>query len=514
MDAAERTGAAALVAVLFLAATLAGQPLSHDDLFLHLAAGEHMLTAGTVLTTDPFSYTRTGARWVTHEWGFSVLVAIGERLGGLASLVAVRVVLVVTFFALVAAAAWRRAGAARRGASPVLALLLGLAAWAGSPELILRAALAGAVLFAAAFVLLGRFREAPTLARGAALAALFLVWANLHSGVVFGLFLVALGALEALVLPPSPTALRTRLTSAVPHLALALGAGAAALLNPNGFDALAYPFRLARLLSDPASGFTVGHFAGGWHGRSALLGLLLAVLLAGLLAARRRGGRLPPPWEVAAALVLGALSWRTGRVALELVAVAVPTSFALWAPAVRPQNGPAPARPRRGLTAAGVVLVLGALLVSAAVVAARPPGVIAPHFPAGAAAFLEREVLPHATGTDRVRLFHHQNWGGYLHWRLGVPVFWDGRNDVFAPLVREVVDTPFTVLVERYGIDVLLLSPREVRDLLPLLRGPRWALVYLDGRSAAFLRRDVWGERAAELALPPRSASGPGARLR
>ena len=488
---------AALAGAFVLAAVLGAQPLSHDDLFWHLRAGERMLDDGEVLRTDPFSYTLPGARWVTHEWGFSVLLAAAARGGGLAPLIALRAALAVAFFALVAIAAWRgtRAGGAAASHPPraatLLALLLAASAWAVSGELILRAALAGAILFAALLLALEGFRRRPTLGRGAGIVLLTLVWANLHSGVVFGLFLVALCALEAAFLPAPaaaddprrPEPWRRRLGPARPHLALLVAAGTASLLNPNGLEALLYPFRLALLLGDPASGFDVGHFSGGWLGRQALLGLLVAAVAVGLFRAARRGTPLPSPADLAALAVFAVLSWATARVALELVAVAVPAALALWAPrgSGAGERGGTAAWP-----AAAAAVAVASLALAALVAAARPPGVISPAFPVSAAEWVERAGL-----ADR-RLFHHQNWGGYLGWRLDTPVFWDGRNDVFAPLVREARTTPFPVLAERHGIEVLVLSARELQDLAPLL-GPQgdWVPVHASGPAAVYLRRDL-----------------------
>ncbi|HEX6202190.1 MAG TPA: hypothetical protein VF100_04235 [Thermoanaerobaculia bacterium] len=506
-------GAAALAAAFVLAAALGTQPLSHDDLFWHLRAGERMLDGGEVLHSDPFSYTLPGARWVTHEWGFSVAVAAVAGAGGLAPLVALRGVLVVAFFALVAAAAWRRAaggGAARgapavgRRALPLLALLVAASAWAVSRELILRAALPGAVAFAVLVLALPAFRRRPTLGRGAAIAVLVLVWANLHSGVIFGLFLLALAAVEALFLPPPAAGddprraetWRRRLARARPHLALLAAGSLAALANPNGLDAPLYPLRLALLLADPASGFDLAHFTGGWRGRQAILGLLVAAVAAGLLRAARRRRPLPTPGEVAAVAVFAVLSWGSDRLALELAALALPLAFALWAPRAAPgatataaqgaAGGEATAGGRVWLAAtACLVIAAGSLVVAVLVVAARPPGTISPAFPAGAAAFLER------TGLAERRLFHHQNWGGYLGWRLDAPIFWDGRNDVFAPLVREVTTTPFPEVARRYGVEVLVLSERELADLAPLLGpGGDWLPVHASGPAAVFVRRE------------------------
>jgi hypothetical protein len=494
--------ALALAAVFVLAAALGTQPLAHDDLFWHLRAGERMLDEGRVPTADPFSYTLPRARWVTHEWGFSVLVATVAGAAGLSSLVVLRGIFVVLLLAVVAAGAWRRAEAVEapaapdpRRALPLLALLLAAGAWSVSRELILRAALPGAVLFAILLLLLPGWRRRPTFGRAAAILALVLVWANLHSGVIFGLFLLAVAAAEALFLPPPggdgprrPESWRRRLRSARWQLAVFAAAALASLASPNGIETPLYPFRLALLLADPASGFDLGHFAGGWRGPQAILGLLVALLAAGLLRAVRRRRPLPTPGEIVAVAVFAILSWASARLALELVALALPVAFALWAPREEgaAQAAPAGGRRRWAPAAASLAVAAASLLLAALVVAARPAGSVSPAFPGGAAGWLER------TGLAERRLFHHQNWGGYLGWVLDAPVFWDGRNDVFHPLVREVTTTPFPQVARRYGVEVLVLSPREVEDLAPLL-GPDgdWAFVHHSGAAWVFVRRDL-----------------------
>ena len=86
-------------------------------------------------------------------------------------------------------------------------------------------------------------------------------------------------------------------------------------------------------------------------------------------------------------------------------------------------------------------------------------------------------------------MFNHQNYGGYLLWRLGQPVFWDGRNDVFASLVKEVTTTPFDDIEARYGIDWMLITEREYGGLRTELESGRWGLVYWDDLRAVYLRR-------------------------
>jgi len=487
---------ATLLAALAVPAAIGALPLAHDDLFGHLSAGRWIVDHGRVPAADPFSFTRPGARWVSHEWGFSLAVYGVWGAGGPWALVGLSAALATALFAAIGGAALRRVPADRRAAAaPLVAALLLAAAWAVSLELFLRAALAGAVCFALLAIGLGRFRERPSAARGAAVAVLVLVWANLHSGVVLGLALVGLSAVDA--------ASRQR-RRVLPHLLLAAACAAAALANPHGIDALLYPFRLARLLADPASGFEAGHFAGGWPGRQAVLGALLAATLAGLFALARRGRRPSPGspparhgplagWELAALALFGAGSFATARLSVEFAVLLVPAAAAVGAALLGERAAPARRRGGRALAAA---VLTAALVVASGTLAARPPGPVSPHFPAGAADFLRAHGL-------LGRAFHHQNWGGYLGWRLGTPVFWDGRNDVFAPLVRELATIPFARVAERYGVEVLILSPREIAQLAPELARGRWGLVYADGRAAVFLSRRAYPEVLERLEIRP-----------
>jgi len=481
---------AALVAAVVVPAAIGGLPIAHDDLFGHLLTGRWIAEHGRAPAADPFSFTLPGAPWVSHEWGFSLLVHGVWRAGGLWGLVGLSAALAAALFATVAVTALRRAPPGSRAAAPLAAALLVAAAWAVSPEIFLRAALAGAVCFALLAAGIPSFRRRRSLGRGAALAALVLVWANLHSGVVFGLALVGLSALDA--------AVRTG-RRAVRDAALALACLGASLVNPHGIEALLYPFRLAALLADPASGFEAGHFAGGWRGREALLGVLVALTLAGLLVLARRGRRPLDGWEAAALVLFGAGSWMTSRVSVELAVLLVPVATGVGA-AILGERSATP-RPRVVRAVAGAGLAVAVFLVGGTL-AARPTGAVAPHFPSAAADFLRAEGL-------RGRTFNHQNWGGYLAWQLGIPIFWDGRNDVFAPLVREVTTTPFAEVADRYGVEVLVLSPREVRQLAPELASGRWGLVHLDRRSAVFLSRRAYPEALDRLEVrPPRSRRG------
>lgn len=450
-----------LLAALFaLALAWATRPLTHDDLFGHLRTGEWIAEHGEVPQADPFSFTRPGARWVTHEWGFSVLTWGIWKLGGYPALIAARALLVLAIGFLL----WRRT---RLEADAPLSMawmagLLGLGLWAVQGELILRAALASELLLALLLLLLTRFRLRGDRRFLFAVVPLFLLWGNLHSGVIFGLYVLGLHALEALV--------RDRAAALRLWIPVTGAAALASLLNPNGLEVWLYPFELSRILFASGIEWQLGHFeAASPRGNSALL-LLVVLLLAGLLPLRRL--RELPAADLAALATFLLLSFRSPRFVFHFAVLAIPALYRLHA--LR-EWSPRAARLAR-LAAALALAVTAGLAWSS-----WPGRLVAAQLPEGAVRYLE------ANGLGG-RLFHHQNYGGFLLWRARRPIFWDGRNDVFHSLVREVTTTPFPEVVERYGIEALLITEHEYRGLRPEIPA-RWALVHWDDYSAVYLRR-------------------------
>jgi hypothetical protein len=523
-------------AVVALALAWSLQPLVHDDLFWHLRTGEWIAAHRRVPLTDLFSYTRHGGRWITHEWGFSLASWVLHRAAGAAGLVAATPLLALAIFAAVAwrardlAEAEREAGTG--AAKPVtrfllLLALLALGLWAVSPELFLRAALVGELLLALALAALGRWRHTGRRRWLVGLVALFWIWANVHSGVLFGLCVLALYALEpaVLALGPSPAeGARAPSSRTARPLWLALVAALVLVqLNPNGIDAPLYPLLLGRVLYASGIPWELGHFsatapAGG--AANAPLWLLLVLLLLALLPLRQ-AWRLSPA-EGASIATFFLLTLVSHRFVFDLVVIALPTLYKLLvlqppegaAPADRPATVPgrlgSPSRRgspgrlglagRPGLAAAVVTLFLlpigpAAIARTAAGWARRPPtqgGLIAEHLPQAAARFVAAQGI--AGPGDRI--FNHQNWGGFAGWRLRVPVFWDGRNDVFAELVREVAASPFEDTARRYRFDYLLIAEHDYPGIQADVVAGRWGLVYWDDFAAVYLRR---GPRYAAL---------------
>lgn len=474
----------ALVLVLLLAALRGSRPLVHDDLFWHLATGRQVAEQHQVPTTDIFSFTRAGERWVSHEWGFGLIAFALWSIGDYPALVALQAALAVAILLLLLRVMLQTAASRLDRLDGLAVPLLAVALWAVDAQLILRASLLSAVLMLALLLLLHRFDRRGRRGAIVAIALVFLVWGNLHGEVVFGLFVLGLATVESLLGRWPRAAKRLprgllRASPARPYLPVLLGCVALTLVNPNGVDVLLYPFVLARFLFAGRVPLEMGHFTAATPALMPGFYLLLAILLWSLLPLQSRN--LPSLTEALAIAAFLLLALQSHRFIVYFTLLALPVIARLQdrASARRTRR-----RSPRWLPAA--VLGLTLLIVGAGSAAAwrsHPRRAISRHFPAGAVRFLRQEAI---TG----RMFNHQNYGGYLHWSLGAPVFWDGRNLLFAPLMREISQLPLSRVAERWQIDYLVVTEFEHRRLRDQIAGGGWGLAYWDDFAAVYLARE------------------------
>jgi hypothetical protein len=118
---------------------------------------------------------------------------------------------------------------------------------------------------------------------------------------------------------------------------------------------------------------------------------------------------------------------------------------------------------------------------------------LAEQTPVGAADFIEQHGL---TG----RLFHPQEFGDYLLWRLWPQqkTFVDGRVHLFSldflKDYEEAIDSPLSGdVLDRWKIQYVLLHKQpndaERRSIASMEAAPAWTKIYEDGLSVLFERR-------------------------
>src|SRR5712691_10130909 len=164
-------------ALLFLAISLgACFAPAQNDTWWQLRTGQDIWNTRSIDLNDHFSHTASGAYWPNHEWLSQVLFYAIYRVGGLRLLTACCAAAITMAWAI----AWRMTSGhtLRRLLIGALALVPSATGWTLRPQALTL------LLFATTALLLIRRREI-------FLPLLFLVWANLHGGVVLGFVLIA-----------------------------------------------------------------------------------------------------------------------------------------------------------------------------------------------------------------------------------------------------------------------------------------------------------------------------------
>jgi hypothetical protein len=176
--------------VIWLILMVAGRSdmLRDPGTFWHVAVGNKMLTSGRLIHEDCFSFTRAGHPWVADQWLAECGMALMHRLAGWDGLLLVAAALLAGVYT------WIAARLLRAGLHPLLTvLLLAAAMLLGAPQFHVRPLIATIALLSVTFGWLvdvgsGRRR----LRQLWWLVPLFILWTNVHGGMLGGLGTAAL----------------------------------------------------------------------------------------------------------------------------------------------------------------------------------------------------------------------------------------------------------------------------------------------------------------------------------
>jgi hypothetical protein len=513
--AADALALLALLGAAALVLAIAARPLATDDTWWHLKLGETYAEQGPHVASDPMLHTAPDQATVPHEWAFQVLLYGVEQAAGFFGLRVLHAGLVaailIGLFAL-----FRRASDSTAAAAAASVAWIALS-WYRliqlRPELLSLLAL---LLLTGALLVR---RDAPGPLRGAAMLALLVVWANLHSLFAIGLALIFAAlvgsALEWFVMGranDAPAAQRTRALLVL----LVLGIFATAL-NPQGFA------QHATFFTESASG-DIWRLEDDflrwrpwlWEPDNAALprlswltanALALAWLVALAMETRRflrqRASGASAEANIGG-LALSAAAWVAMLVAVRFHWLAfLPLLFLLKA---------APKAALSAWSGAALTVVL-ALLLPAAVdlnalrqeVAEEKSGYwkspyLESRYCANAANFLEASEV-------EGKLFHPFNLGGYLGYRLApkLRTFIDGRLDhvptgvlddylEIRQAIRMSEEARFLPLLDAYEIDFFFGTHfRENRSgegtwTDQLRRLPGWLPVFVSQECSVYLR--------------------------
>src|SRR5277367_6387783 len=270
---------ALFAAILFFGLlAMTARSATDPDLWWHLRTGQLIVETHHVPHTDPFSFTRGGNRWISHEWLSEILLyELWDHAGPGALIIFSSVILTGGFLLLYLRCPGKPQWAA---VLTVLGAAASASSWGARPQ-IFTFTLASLLLW-----LLVRSEQRPRLLLW--IPPLFLLWLNLHAGFALGpalLLLYAIGLMFESAAGTTPWSESRPIILRV--LAITLACFALVPLNPSGAQLYSYP--LDTLRSTGMRTLIVEWFSPNFHQWIYLpFFLVILILLAALAYSRSR----------------------------------------------------------------------------------------------------------------------------------------------------------------------------------------------------------------------------------
>ncbi|WP_439358669.1 hypothetical protein [Bradyrhizobium sp. DASA03007] len=469
-------GAGTYLFFLFVGDTL----LQDSDSFWQIKIGQWILDHGAMPYTDFYSFTRTGAPWISTSWLSQVMFAFSYTQWGWAGpviLTAIGIALSTAIFVYLLDA---QIEAPRAVLFAMLALLLALHHVLARPHIL---ALPVMVAWVGFLMAAADRRSAPSWTW----LPLMALWANLHGGFVLGLALIGPISLEAV----EHAEKGRRLQLFLRWVLFGVGALIASCCTPYGWRTLMGAtniLSLGELLSlifewMPANFATFTSFEG------ALLGLIALGYYRGVVLSAPR------------IFLILFLTWSalTHVRSIEAFAFLVPLVLAkpLGEMFSRPPADATDADgwPARYVTALGELMIVAASWTSTSLYMGHHRfGFTMTQTPVAAVDLLEQRKAQ--------RIFNAYQFGGYLISR-DIPVFVDGRAELYGE--KFVMDffkategkKPELLprLLDEYKIDAtLLIADAPGPQILDQLKG--WKRIYADDIAVIHVRENAEGAAA------------------
>jgi hypothetical protein len=449
------------------------------DVWWHLRTGQWIVETGHVPHTDPFSFTRGGMPWVSHEWLSEIIFyELWTHLGpgsliGFSSLITTA-----GFLFLYARCPAKPHWAA---ALTVLGAAASAFSWGARPQMF-TFTLASLLLW-----LLDQAEARPRLLL--CVPPLFLLWLNLHAGFALGPALLVLyfaGLIFESAVGTTPWPQARPIVNRT--LLVMLACLALVPFNPSGARLYRYP--LDTLRSNGMRTFIVEWFSPNFH-RLLYMPFLFVVLLLLIALAYSRShvnGRTLLPLLFTAAAAFDAVRHIPIFILLAIPVIAAATPNPVTS---RPLTAALSVRRRRpAMFYVAAIVLLAVFAIVRWIDLARSQAVReAELFPQKAVTFLETTPQPE-------RLFAFYDWGGYAIWKLGSKyrVFADGRADLYGnDLLRQSIQTVAQLhegweqVLDHWDVQTILMPPGSALAQA-LFLDARWKAAYGDSQAVVFVR--------------------------
>jgi hypothetical protein len=457
-----------------------------SDLWWHLASGHWIAQTGTFDFTDPFSFTCHGRPWFHPEWLTDLILYAWAKVFGMTFLVWWKWGILVATFGLLFRLLRKISG---HSGSAYLAMLAAVAI--GAPFFDIRPQL---YTFLGFVVILSL--ALPLSRRLWVLPLVLMLWANLHSGFLLGLFTIMMVLVVSFFYGEVPR------RAAIIGLACLL----ACFVNANGSDALVWPIRFAEDSHSPflrvaewLPPYEPGGIRSSLYYPSIAAFVVSAAVVLGLGTYRRQ------PRLTISALVIGLVTLVMSLKSRRFIPLFGISQSLLLAPALAAglswlqlhitRSLPRLDRSRAWLLAPPVVAVIWG-------------GLRLLPYPLSSSAFLyltsldsfpvEAMNLVEANHIEG-KVFTYYNWGGYVELRTEgrLQVFIDGRaGTVFdAKTYRQYqrvasLHNGWEDVVWDSGADFVLWPRRDPKQIEQLLKSERWHPLYSDHVATLLVRED------------------------
>jgi len=463
-------------------------PVLDPDLWFHIRTGQWILQHRSFPWTDPFTGWGMGHSWIAYSWLFEILIYGIHRAFGLVGLALFTVIFAIlitgTLHVLV------------RSLRPPYFLEIAVTALgilAMKPVLTPRPWLFTILFFTVELHILLAARRSQNYRLLLWLPPLFVLWANVHVQLAYGLFVIGLVAVESLVNRLLGHAeMQSQEHLPLGRVLLTFGACVTAtLITPYYFHLYTVLFRY---MSQPGPlTFVTEFLALQFRHPSNWAVLALALGAAGVLGWRRR----IYPFESLLFLTGIFLSFRSARDVwfVVIVAVVILAKLSGW----RSANESFTITKIRALfVTVGIVLMVIVTGRAYNISPAALQAAVRDTYPDAAAAVVEERGL---SGP----LYNHYDWGSYLIWRLPqLRVSIDGRTHFHGDdRIRRSLDT--WQGNRDWASDPDLAAARLViaqvnKALASLLRlDPRFELVYEDKVAVVFVARQPRQRKSEQL---------------
>ena len=485
-----------IIAAIFLAAVflLTLKPLADYDTGYHLKTGEYIVTHKTVPLYDIFSYTAPGVRWIAHYWLSDVIFYEVDRIFGNYGLIAFVSLLATLTYFIILKLTWEKIG--KRLLPLILFFVfsyLTLELWVVRPQVF-------TYLFTALLIyVLEKWRHSKNDRLLYWLIPIFIVWANMHAGVILGFAVIGLYAAQYCLANWHNKRLFIKPFSIFAVSILAT------LLNPNGYKTIIYGWIIAPVVKQMriTEWESIFSYVEKWQAKVFLVLLAATLVFVWWAVLRRKKKFLEMDW-VSLGLV-------TGAAIMPIISIRHVAFFPLFSLPVVSQYlsqwlDEKDVIIERVMFAVPLTILIGLVLIAGPVIRlVRMPDILTPPLPIGTADFILKNNIPGP-------IFNPEHYGGYLIWRLWpeYKVFSDGRSEIYMGTPNDDYNTILYqykgwegLINDKYKINLIILPYPDFANNagLKLVEGIHklgFVTVYYDDTALVFVRDSIQNKNVVD----------------